>query len=104
MPTTQPVVPTTQPVTGPQPVYCGAGFNGLAIVAITTQGSAACSTATSVTNEYAAHSADWGPGFSVAVTADDGSVWTCQEQLGDPNPYQECVNQQNPAEKVRLSS
>ncbi|MFI9505386.1 hypothetical protein [Nocardia sp. NPDC052566] len=106
-PTSKPPVPPTPPPTttppGPQQVYCGPGFNGLAIIAITTEGAAACSTATEVTNAYGDHAEDWGPGVVIPVSV-EGTTWNCQERQGNPNPYQECVNTQNPAEKVRLSS
>ncbi|MFI6046622.1 hypothetical protein ACIA8C_33730 [Nocardia sp. NPDC051321] len=33
-----------------------------------------------------------------------GVAWTCQQRQGQVNPYQECVSNADPAEKIRLSS
>jgi hypothetical protein len=33
-----------------------------------------------------------------------GAVWKCQERQGDPNPYQECVNETDGGRRITLSS
>jgi hypothetical protein len=83
-----------------QTVNCGSGPNGLAIVAITTRGSAACDTANAVINQFM--QASQPVNGAVAVQVGD-TQWVCQRHPG-PGPYQECVSQQNPLEKVRLQS
>lgn len=107
-PTTSPAPITTvttapAPPPGPTTVSCGSGAFGLDVFAITTNGAAACPIALEVTNAYALQAELWDPGFVVPVTV-GASTWDCQEFIGTPNPYQECVSRDNPAEKARLSS
>lgn len=108
-----PVTPTVQssttepspfhaPSADPVAISCGTGVFGLAIFAVTTKGSAACATALAVTNAYGEQPATSRHG--VLMVSVDGASWTCQERQGQVNPYKECVNNADPAEKVRLSS
>ncbi|WP_062990388.1 hypothetical protein [Nocardia anaemiae] len=103
-PTTEPpTTVTTPPVPEPATISCGAGPFGLAVFAVTTKGDAACPTALAVTNAYAVQSDLWDVGYVVPITIGT-STWDCQEHIGTPNPYQECVSRDNPAEKARLAS
>lgn len=108
-PTTEPPTtlttppPTTPPVAEPTTISCGAGPFDLAVSAVTTKGDAACPTAIAVTNAYAVQSDLWDVGFVIPVTVGT-ATWDCQEHIGTPNPYQECVSRDNPTEKARLGS
>ncbi|WP_040688310.1 hypothetical protein [Nocardia vinacea] len=108
-PTTEPPTtlttppPITPPVAEPTTIFCGAGPFDLAVSAVTTKGDAACPTAIAVTNSYAVQSDLWDVGFVIPVTVGT-TTWDCQEHIGTPNPYQECVSRDNPTEKARLSS
>ncbi|MCZ0204206.1 hypothetical protein ACIG54_12935 [Streptomyces achromogenes] len=81
-------------------VVCGTdGATGLAVSA----GSAGeCGVALRVAGAYT--KAGMREGGAVTVVQADGSVWRCQEQQGDPNPYQECVDTTDMARHVTLTS
>ena len=70
---------------------------------VTTKGDAACPTAIAVTNAYAVQSDLWDVGFVIPITVGT-TTWDCQEHIGTPDLYQECVNRDNPTEKARLGS
>lgn len=95
--------PTAPPAAEPTTISCGAGPFGLAVSAVTTKGDAACPTALAVTNAYTVQSDLWDVGFVIPVTVGT-TTWDCQEHIGTPNPYQECVSRDNPTEKARLGS
>ncbi|MFI7669118.1 hypothetical protein [Nocardia sp. NPDC049526] len=95
--------PTTPPVAEPTTVSCGAGPFGLAVSAVTTKGDAACPTVLAVTNAYAVQFDLWDVDFVIPITVGT-STWDCQEHVGTPNMYQECVSRDNPTEKARLGS
>ncbi|MEU7280899.1 hypothetical protein AB0A69_19235 [Streptomyces sp. NPDC045431] len=99
--------PTVDPGAATKAVNCGTGWNGLSVVAVTTKGSSACGTAHRVANAYgdavqAKHHG--GTGRKVVVVHVDDARWKCRERQGDPNPYTECVNLKDRAEKVQLVS
>ncbi|WP_069166489.1 hypothetical protein [Nocardia altamirensis] len=83
-------------------VYCGSGTKGLAVFVSAPDGVGACAKAMAVTNAYGEQD-NWSESKAVTVTV-DGTPWSCQQKSGNPNPYQECVNQHDPREKARLSS
>ncbi|WP_327096733.1 hypothetical protein OIE68_43725 [Nocardia vinacea] len=95
--------PTTPAVAEPTTISCGAGPFGLAVSAVTTKGDTACPTALAVTNAYAVQSDLWDVGFVIPITVGT-TTWDCQEHIGTPDLYQECVNRDNPTEKARLGS
>ncbi len=81
-------------------VVCGTdGTTGLAVSA----GSAGdCPAALRVAGAYT--KAGLREGGAVTVVRSDGIAWRCQEQQGDPNPYQECVDTTDTARHVTLTS
>ncbi|MFI6869207.1 hypothetical protein [Nocardia sp. NPDC050406] len=85
-----------------EPVDCGTGPNGLAVIAHTTKGVDFCSHAVAVVDAYAAQR-EKQPDGDIAVTVDN-MRWVCGERQGDPNPYQECASQNESADIVRLAS
>ncbi|MFE9326602.1 hypothetical protein ACIHDR_34690 [Nocardia sp. NPDC052278] len=103
-PTTEPPATATTPaVAEPTTISCGAGPFDLAVSAVTTRGDAACPTAVAVINAYAVQSDLWDVGFVIPITVGT-TTWDCQEHIGTPNPYQECISRDNPSEKARLGS
>lgn len=81
-------------------VVCGTdAATGLAV----TAGSAGdCAAALRVADAYT--KAGLREGGAVTVVRSDDTVWRCQEQQGDPNPYQECVDTTDSARHVMLTS
>lgn len=84
------------------PVQCGPGALGLAVIAYTTKGNALCQTAVAVTDAYHNERARQ-PDGDIAVTVENVR-WICGVRQGDPNPYQECASQNESADIVRLVS
>ncbi|MET7358859.1 DUF4232 domain-containing protein [Streptomyces sp. NPDC005562] len=84
-------------------IDCGDGWNNLRVQAVTTRdGKAACATAQQVSSAYGkAVQAKHKEPITVTVS---GTEWKCREVKGDPNPYQQCVNTEKSAEKVKLLS
>ncbi|MFC9995893.1 hypothetical protein [Nocardia sp. NPDC127526] len=84
------------------PVHCGTGPFGLAVVAFTTKGPDFCPTALAVVNAYA-EARNQQPEGDIPVTVDN-IRWVCGERQGDPNPFQQCASQNESQDKVRLIS
>ena len=82
-------------------VFCGLdSTSGLGVSAVRADG---CSTALRVAGAYM-HRV-WNKPVTGATTVDvAGSTWKCQEQRGDPNPYDECVNMRDSRQWVTLTS
>lgn len=85
-----------------EPVQCGTGPWGLAVVAHTTKGAEFCPHAVAVVDAYAAQRRSQ-PDGDISVTVDN-MPWVCGERQGDPNPFQECASQNESADNVRLYS
>ncbi|MET7770206.1 hypothetical protein [Nocardia sp. NPDC005366] len=94
---------TPPPVVEPIEISCGTAQFGLTVSAVTTRGDAACPAAVAVTDIYAARSQAWGDDVVITVAVGTG-VWDCREPPAAAIPFQECVNQDNPAEKIRMGS
>ncbi|MGW3203197.1 hypothetical protein [Streptomyces sp. NPDC001135] len=80
--------------------YCGTDrASGLGVSAT---GNVPCTTAL---RTAAAYTEVWHgtKGAPVEVRA-AGATWTCRERRGDPDPYQECADTQDPTRLVLLSS
>ncbi|WP_405180305.1 hypothetical protein OG225_02930 [Nocardia sp. NBC_01377] len=107
------IVPTTtaparavhvaHPVLEPIEISCGTAEFGQSITAITIRGDTACDAALTVAEIYAARSRTSGENVVITVAVGTG-VWNCRISPAVPNPFQECVNQDNPAEKIRSGS
>ncbi|MDT0611060.1 hypothetical protein [Streptomyces lancefieldiae] len=77
--------------------YCGADrVHGLAVFG---SDSTPCSTALQVADAYARGSS----GSPVTVHV-GGTAWRCQEQQGDPNPFDRCVATADASQWVELTS
>ncbi len=85
-----------------QSAYCGSGWNGLAVFAVTLEQVADCSSALRVTNAYGV-ALEAGHVDPVTVRVDDVE-WRCEERQGGVNPYTECVNLTNVTERAQLVS
>ncbi|MBF6062704.1 hypothetical protein IU500_14025 [Nocardia terpenica] len=92
-----PPTTTTTPAPAPWQTDCGIRVAGLEVFAVNIP----CAIAIPVAYEYAR--VGWAIGHTVTVQA-AWSTWDCQQQLGDPNPYQECTNRHYPEQKVQLFS
>lgn len=81
-------------------IQCGAdGTSGLAVA---TDQATGCATALQVA---AAYTQDWYSGGEGAKTVHaGGSVWSCGERPGSPNPYQRCVDTGDRGRWVTLRS
>ncbi|MFD8391900.1 hypothetical protein ACFV2N_22550 [Streptomyces sp. NPDC059680] len=82
-------------------VVCGSdSTSGLGVSASRADG---CSTALQVASAYM-HRV-WSKPATGATTVDvAGSTWKCQEQRGEPNPYDKCVNMRDSRQWVTLTS
>ncbi|MFI7004689.1 hypothetical protein [Nocardia sp. NPDC050175] len=89
-------------------VTCGPAKSGLDLKAITTKGAtsegmnAACVTAMAVADAY--QDAPKQPGKTFIQVTANSTAWACDQRQGNPNPYIECMNQQDTREKLQLSS
>ncbi|MFD6157569.1 hypothetical protein ACFWF7_36570 [Nocardia sp. NPDC060256] len=89
-------------------VNCGPAKSGLDLKAITTKGAtsegmnAACVTAMAVADAY--QNAPKKPGDTFVQVTANSTAWACDQRQGNPNPYIECMNQQDTRERLQLAS
>lgn len=83
-------------------IDCGSGWNNLSVRAVTSHGKDACPVALKVSTAYG-KAVEAKKAEPITITVND-TGWKCQQKQGDPNPYTECVNTKEPAEKVQLLS
>lgn len=98
--TVPPAMGAGESVSAANTVVCGTdGATGLAVSAGQAE---ECSTALRVAGAY---TRDWdGTGDAATTVHAAGSTWSCREQQGDPNPYQQCVNTSDSSRWVTLTS
>ncbi|MFC7017920.1 hypothetical protein ACFQMH_40795 [Streptomyces viridiviolaceus] len=97
---TGPVAMAAGPVSEANSVVCGTDdATGLAVSAGRAE---ECSAALQVAGAY---TRDWdGTGDAATTVHAAGSTWSCREQEGSPNPYQQCVDTSDSSRWITLTS
>ncbi|MFC9293755.1 hypothetical protein ACFTWH_06840 [Streptomyces sp. NPDC057011] len=93
-----PAGPTT---TGPN-AYCGTGSEGG--LAVHTKDKGLCSTALKVAKAFDTASRKNPGSEKPVIVRVNGDPWKCESREGHPNPYIECINQNDPGSKFELNS